>query len=72
MSPIQEFEELFLNSTEEFKAIHKRNGEMKEPLFKRNDTEEFILLCRWIEAHRGEGGINWELFNKENFNDFRK
>ena len=69
---LKEFEEFFLNSTEEFKAEYKRHGKWKEPLFKRSDTEEFILLSRWIEKNEVEGKINWDLFNKESFNNFRK
>eukprot|EP00985_Skeletonema_marinoi_P006461 scaffold2798_cov87-Skeletonema_marinoi.AAC.4 len=68
----KEFEEFFLNSTEEFKAEYKRHGKWKEPLFKRSDTEEFVLLSRWIEKNVVEGKINWDLFKKESFNNFRK
>jgi hypothetical protein len=68
------FEEFFLSTTEEFEAKYKQHGEWKEPRFKRSDREEFIILCRWVEDNQAVNGgkIDWEQFNKESFNDFRK
>jgi hypothetical protein len=69
----KEFEEFFLNTTEEVKAKYKQNGVWKEPRFKRSDLEEFIILCRWIAGNQAvKGKIEWEQFSKESFNDFRK
>lgn len=70
----KEFEDFFESTTQEIRTMCKRNGKKwKDLLFKRSDTEEFVLLSRWIEKNEGEGGkINWDLFNKESFNDFRK
>lgn len=71
---LKEFEDFFEGTTQEIRKMYKRNGKKwKEPLFKRSDTEEFVILSRWIEANEDEGGkINWDLFTKESFNDFRK
>lgn len=70
----KEFEDFFESTTQEIRKMCKRNGkELREPLFKRSDTEEFIILSRWIEKNESKGGkINWDLFSKESFNDFRK
>jgi hypothetical protein len=69
----KEFEEFFLNTTEEVKAKYKQNGKWKEPRYKRSDREDFIILCRWIEDNQAvKGKIDWEKFNKESFSDFRK
>ena len=67
-------EEFFLRTTDEFKNMTKTNESgHKEPLFKRSDVEEFIILCRWIEENREKSvDVDWEKFTKRSFNKFRK
>jgi len=68
---LKEFENFLELSFEAVKAMYKENGLSKEPLFKRSDREEFIVLHKWTKENQVGGEICWDYFNQKNFNDFR-
>ena len=53
------------------KTYSKENG--KEPIFKRSDREEMIILGRFAKKNMDhKGTINWEHFNEKDFNTLRE